>query len=235
MFNFFKRREDEPSERDIERASNQAPTIKLVDAILQEAVAIRATHIYLVTVASTPPSQRDYRCVSVEFGCADSRLDGMTIPASLGPTILGRLRVLRDNPAERSAILRVGQPEATYEVALTEDKYPVTITLTPAKEWKKASFQVAYEAIEAAAAAGSHVAVAPLTKLSVTDSEEERKILGEIASPELWRHLSSLDKETLAADWWFAREYEKCIIAASIKLGDGGEPTLLNCIVVNRE
>lgn len=85
--------EDDASDKDAEQMAEQAPIIKLANALIQQAIADRASDIHV------EPQQRSVR---VRYRLDGVLMEAMTVPRNLMAPLISRLKIMADmNIAER--------------------------------------------------------------------------------------------------------------------------------------
>lgn len=112
------REEDENAEADAEKMAEQAPIIKLANALIQQAIADRASDIHV------EPQQRSVR---VRYRIDGVLIEAMTVPRNLMAPLISRLKIMADmNIAER----RVPQ-DGRIEVRHTAKEYDMRVSSVP--------------------------------------------------------------------------------------------------------
>ncbi len=109
---------DEASDPDAEKMAEQAPIIKLANALIQQAIADRASDIHV------EPQQRSVR---VRYRIDGVLMEAMTVPRNLMAPLISRLKIMADmNIAER----RVPQ-DGRIEVRHTAKEYDLRVSSVP--------------------------------------------------------------------------------------------------------
>lgn len=110
--------EDDTSEADAEKMAEQAPIIKLANALIQQAIADRASDIHV------EPQQRSVR---VRYRIDGVLMEAMTVPRNLMAPLISRLKIMADmNIAER----RVPQ-DGRIEVRHNQKEYDLRVSSVP--------------------------------------------------------------------------------------------------------
>jgi type IV pilus assembly protein PilB len=111
-------REDEDGDGDAEKMAEQAPIIKLANALIQQAIADRASDIHV------EPQQRSVR---VRYRIDGVLIEAMTVPRNLMAPLISRLKIMADmNIAER----RIPQ-DGRIEVRHTAKEYDLRVSSVP--------------------------------------------------------------------------------------------------------
>jgi len=112
------RDDDETQDGDAEKMAEQAPIIKLPNALIQQAIADRASDIHV------EPQQRSVR---VRYRIDGVLVEAMTVPRNLMAALISRLKIMADmNIAER----RIPQ-DGRIEVRHTAKEYDLRVSSVP--------------------------------------------------------------------------------------------------------
>jgi len=110
--------DDDDRDSDAEKMAEQAPIIKLANALIQQAIADRASDIHV------EPQQRSVR---VRYRIDGVLMEAMTVPRNLMAPLISRLKIMSDmNIAER----RVPQ-DGRIEVRHTSKEYDLRVSSIP--------------------------------------------------------------------------------------------------------
>lgn len=109
---------DEDSDKDAEQMAEQAPIIKLANALIQQAIADRASDIHV------EPQQRSVR---IRYRLDGVLMEAMTVPRNLMAPLISRLKIMADmNIAER----RIPQ-DGRIEVRHATKEYDLRVSSIP--------------------------------------------------------------------------------------------------------
>ncbi len=112
------REDDDGQDGDAEKMAEQAPIIKLANALIQQAIADRASDIHV------EPQQRSVR---VRYRIDGVLIEAMTVPRNLMAPLISRLKIMADmNIAER----RIPQ-DGRIEVRHTAKEYDLRVSSVP--------------------------------------------------------------------------------------------------------
>ena len=112
------REDDDPGDAEAEKMADQAPIIKLANALIQQGIADRASDIHV------EPQQRALR---VRYRVDGVLMEAMTIPKNLQAPLVSRLKIMADmNIAER----RVPQ-DGRIEVRHSAKEYDMRVSSIP--------------------------------------------------------------------------------------------------------
>jgi type IV pilus assembly protein PilB len=110
--------DDDRGDSDAEKMAEQAPIIKLANALIQQAIADRASDIHV------EPQQRSVR---IRYRIDGVLMEAMTVPRNLMAPLISRLKIMSDmNIAER----RVPQ-DGRIEVRHTSKEYDLRVNSIP--------------------------------------------------------------------------------------------------------
>jgi type IV pilus assembly protein PilB len=110
--------EDAAMDADAEKMAEQAPIIKLANALIQQAIADRASDIHV------EPQQRSVR---VRYRIDGVLMEAMTVPRNLAAPLISRLKIMADmNIAER----RIPQ-DGRIEVRHSQKEYDLRVSSIP--------------------------------------------------------------------------------------------------------
>ncbi len=153
-------REGEDEDKDAEQMAEQAPIIKLANALIQQAIADRASDIHV------EPQQRSVR---IRYRLDGVLMEAMTVPRNLMAPLISRLKIMADmNIAER----RVPQ-DGRIEVRHASKEYDLRVSSIPTPYGEKIVMRILDK---------SSVMIG-LNKLGFT-SENEAKIEELVSQPQ---------------------------------------------------
>jgi type IV pilus assembly protein PilB len=110
--------DDEMADKDAEQMAEQAPIIKLANALIQQAIADRASDIHV------EPQQRSVR---IRYRLDGVLMEAMTVPRNLMAPLISRLKIMADmNIAER----RIPQ-DGRIEVRHSAKEYDLRVSSIP--------------------------------------------------------------------------------------------------------
>lgn len=151
---------DEENDKDAEQMAEQAPIIKLANALIQQAIADRASDIHV------EPQQRSVR---VRYRLDGVLMEAMTVPRNLMAPLISRLKIMADmNIAER----RIPQ-DGRIEVRHASKEYDLRVSSIPTPYGEKIVMRILDK---------SSVMIG-LNKLGFT-SENEAKIEELVSQPQ---------------------------------------------------
>lgn len=152
--------DDEMGDKDAEQMAEQAPIIKLANALIQQAIADRASDIHV------EPQQRSVR---IRYRLDGVLMEAMTVPRNLMAPLISRLKIMADmNIAER----RIPQ-DGRIEVRHSSKEYDLRVSSIPTPYGEKIVMRILDK---------SSVMIG-LTKLGFT-SENEAKIEELVSQPQ---------------------------------------------------
>jgi type IV pilus assembly protein PilB len=116
--------DDDTSDADAEKMAEQAPIIKLANALIQQAIADRASDIHV------EPQQRSVR---VRYRIDGVLMEAMTVPRNLMAPLISRLKIMADmNIAER----RIPQ-DGRIEIRHASKEYDLRVSSIPTPSGEK--------------------------------------------------------------------------------------------------
>jgi len=132
----IKKKEGPAEEKDLKKAAQELPIIRIVDTLMKHAVLQRASDIHI------EPLEKE---VVVRYRIDGILHDAMTLPKAAAPGIVARIKVLSDLKLDEHRLPQDGR----FKIKIQEDKYSVRVSILPVFGGEKVVMRLLPESAQA--------------------------------------------------------------------------------------